>query len=71
MKYTITIQQEREETRLTGREWQVLKQDADGKPERGYTPQVEERRIVKVTVLEQTVDELDIVAVIKAINGIE
>ena len=71
-KYTIKITHEREEIRRTRRQWKPTgKKDKDGNDEYDYTPQVEELRMVQYTKLEQAVDELDLTAVIKAINGID
>jgi hypothetical protein len=39
--------------------------------EKGYTPQEKAMKSRTLTVLEQTVDEMDLQSVIKAINGIE
>jgi hypothetical protein len=69
--YKIVISCEREETELTKREYhRTGRKDNDGKDEWEYGPQVEERQIVTRVLLEQSVDELDVIAVIKAINGI-
>jgi len=37
----------------------------------GYTPDVEAAEVVTTTLLEQTVENLDLVDVIKAVNGIQ
>ena len=37
----------------------------------GYTPEIEKEVEVTTKVLEQTVDDLDLVAVIRAVNGLK
>ena len=69
--YTVIIKHEREETRLTSREWyNTGEKDDEGNNKWDYSPQVEEKKIVTSTLLEQSVEDLDMVSVIKAINGI-
>jgi phage tail tube protein FII len=68
-RYKVVITEYSNEIQLKGGEW---KQGADDTTTStfGYTPNIE--RIVEVerTVLQQEVTELDMVAVIKAVNGI-
>jgi hypothetical protein len=61
---------------LTERQWRVLgKKDIEGQEKRedemGYTPQVTEKKIIQVTVLEQSVEELDLPQVLAAVNGLK
>ena len=71
-RYKIVVTKYSEEDRLTKREW---KAGADPESERedgyGYTPQVREIREVEREVLRQEIPELDLTAVIKAINNIK
>jgi hypothetical protein len=55
-----------------------ITRSAQGKPftiggldKYGYTPKIEKQVEVSVTVLEQTVEQLDLKNVIRAVNGIE
>lgn len=67
--YTITIKHEREESRFIGREWAITgKKDEKGNPEYAYTPQEKETRAVESKVYEQTVEKIELEAVIFAVN---
>lgn len=73
--YTILITEEVESMRYTGRAWEILKEEQEegqDKPEKkfGHTPQVKEKYIKTVKVLEQTVEEIDLPKVIAAVNGL-
>ena len=73
--YTILITEEVESTRYTNREWVVLKEEqveGEDKPLKkfGHTPQVKEKYMKTVKVLEQTVEEIDLPQVIAAVNGL-
>lgn len=86
MSFTITITETRDVTKLCGKQWlQVGEKEVErdhhfssGDSESktriesvfGYTPEIEKRLDVKRDVLIQEVDELDLIAVIKAINAI-
>lgn len=50
---------------LKGKEW---KETGELFPKMDYTPQVEEIRMVTAEIYEQTVDFLDLGAVIRAVN---
>lgn len=77
MSYKIRIEQTREARRIKPKEWTVIKrgppddQHPNGEPIYGYAPEVETLIAERRTVLEQEVDDMDLVRVIKAINGIE
>lgn len=68
--YKITIEQIGEERRTRGKVWErgagATSEDPDAY---GYTPEIE--RVVEFDrkIFEQTVEELDVVAVIAAVNG--
>ncbi len=67
--YRVTITQTRLENTLRGREW---KQGVDLATEDGYgyTPQVIEAKEVNREIYSQTIEGLDIEAVVKAVNKI-
>jgi len=87
MSYKITIEHITVKTVHKGGDWEVLgDKEVERDPNfniskdelttrietvRGYTPQIEVKEDVTETLLEQTVGELDLTAVIKAINGIK
>lgn len=75
MSFKITIIETRDVTRTVGKDWKIIGQ----KPalsvsapavidEYGYTPEIEKTVKESREILTQTVDELDLPAVIKAIN---
>lgn len=67
-KFTITIVEETFEERVKGKDWA---KGAGGSPEEfGYTPEIKKTVSVRRDLYIQTVDELDMYAVIKAVNGI-
>jgi hypothetical protein len=68
-RYLIEITEIVSETTLTDREWAVINEVGDVR-ERGYTPQVETIKKTQREVFKQNTSELDLVAVIKAINEI-
>lgn len=76
MAFKILITETREEVGLTGREWKQVdlipcpEDPSKFKAKMDYTPQVEQRQLVKVKRFEQVVDVLDLTAVIKAVNNI-
>lgn len=87
MSFKITITETRDVKKIVGKEWAVIgtkevRRDDNfltpQQPEetrivevRGYTPEIEKIVPETRTVLEQSVDTLDLVSVIKAINGIK
>jgi hypothetical protein len=67
-RYKITIEEECLEKTIKGRSWEKgcnTENDHDGY---GYAPQVEEHKMVNRTIYQQDISELDLNAVIKAIN---
>ena len=68
-RYLIQITEVATEQVLTDQEWAVLEEVGDVKS-RGYTPQIETTKKVQREVFKQNVSELDLIAVIKAVNGI-
>lgn len=83
MAYTITITKTEIVTKMVGKEWTVIGQEvqvtedvtrdvASLQPRNlyGYTPLIEKDVEVTTEILRQTVDELDLIKVIRAINNI-
>lgn len=78
MSYRITVTRMETVTKKFGKEWKVVGEEQakgdDNKPYLkdlyGYTPEIEKEATEEVEVLRQTVTELDMIAVIKAINGL-
>lgn len=68
MRYTITITKVDVEESIIERAWKVISKDTDNRDVFGYTPEINARRELERKVYEQTVDELDIKAVISAVN---
>jgi len=67
-RYTITVTEHAVETVIAGKSWE---KDAGEGGRYGYTPEIEKRTVVVRKVFEQNTDELDLVNVIKAVNGLE
>lgn len=68
MSFEIRIVEKTFEKRFVGKDWCQVKGDPGA--EFGYTPEIEKTVSVTVERFNQTVDELDLIAVIKAVNGI-
>ncbi len=66
--FKITIEEERVVTKVLPKHWAILGAGPEG--EHGYTPEVETRQTETVSVYQQCVATLDIVAVINAVNGV-
>jgi len=70
-RYKIEVTEFCFEKRIKGKEW---KQVTDGVLEGGgnyaYTPEIEKTVEVERTIFTQNTDDLDLVAVIKAVNGL-
>lgn len=70
-RYRITVTDTGTETKVKGRVWEQGV-DPENKPDGyGYTPEIEKVVDYSRTIFEQNRDDLDLVAVIKAVNGIE
>jgi len=67
-KYKITIEKVEEVTMIVRGEWARVSES--GPNTFGYTPDREAEVKVETKLLEQTVEELDLKAVLKAINGL-
>lgn len=68
-RYTIVIQEHCIEDTIISKTWDKIS-EKEGE-EYGYTPETATKKNITRTILEQNVENLDIVNVIKAINGIE
>jgi hypothetical protein len=68
-RYKITITEIGVETQICGKNWA---QGADPEKEDGwgYTPEIEKQVNVERKVFEQDTDDLNLVDVIKAVNGL-
>ena len=70
MKYEITIRTSEIKEVYVGKDWDVISEGKDGK-KYGNTPEIKKHKAVATVVYNQTVDELDMEAVIKAVNKIK
>ena len=77
MSYEITITEKRDVVKTCGKEWKVIgqtqkKSEYDTEPYMSdvydYTPEIEKNVSETREILKQTVEDLDLAAVIKAIN---
>ena len=68
-RFEITITEKTVETKWKGKDWEEGA-DASNESGWGYTPEIEKKVDVERTIYKQNTDQLDLVAVIKAINGI-
>lgn len=66
--YKITIEKTVEAVEIAGHNWAVIGTKEDDKPEYGYTPEIVKRAIKTVEIYSQTVEWLDVYAVIQAVN---
>lgn len=69
MSYKITIEETALKTIHVGKRWVVIT-EVEGRSERGYAPETDSQEAVTQQVYEQTVEELDMKAIIATINGI-
>lgn len=69
--YTITIIKHDRVECVEGKEWSVLSTDEHGRHEMGYTPEI--RKVVDVDeqLYQQTVESINLVAIIAAVNQVE
>ena len=65
-RFTITINEVGQETRYVGRTWEMGA--SDDKESYGYTPEIQATRDYERTIYTQHVDDLDLKAVIAAVN---
>ena len=69
MPYEITIKKTEIREEPAGKTWDRVSTDADGNSEYGYTPEIIKKQTVETTVYRQVIDEIDLFAVIKAVNN--
>lgn len=67
--FKITIEETRLESVHLGKRWELI--GPQGQVEYGYTPETDTQKLVARTVYEQTVDGLNLTAVIATINNIK
>lgn len=67
-RFTITIRESGQEKRVAGSEWAPK---ADGSAGYEYTPEIEATRPYEREIYSQSVDDVDLAAVIKAVNGLD
>ena len=70
MPYEITIKKSEIREEPAGKTWNKVSTDADGNSEYGYTPEIIKKQTVETTVYRQVIDEIDLFAVIKAVNDV-
>ena len=66
--YKITVEIEEVVTRIAGKEWRPVSESKEGGTKYDYTPEIEKRVVEGKRIYEQTVENLDLVAVISAVN---
>jgi hypothetical protein len=66
--YKITVEITETVTKNVGKKWLRIGTTGDGMPEYGYTPEIEKEVEEKKTIYTQVIANLDLYAVIKAIN---
>jgi hypothetical protein len=71
--YEITIKKKDVMVTIQGAEWETIDQEPVNGSDKlkdvyGYTPEIEKREEIEIEILKQVVEELDLAAVIKAIN---
>ena len=66
--YKITIEEIKVVKKMGGKEWMTIGRDEDDKPAYGYTPEIDKEVEQTQIVYTQLIENLDLGAVIKAIN---
>ena len=69
--YIIRIDQTITTRKMLRKSWERIGEDDNGKPIMGYTPEVETLVTESKEVYSQVVDEMDLIAVINAVNNTE
>lgn len=67
-RYSITITETVVETKICGKDWGPV--NGNNEQDYAYTPEIEKQVSVERTLYTQNTDELDLSAVIKAINNL-
>jgi tetrahydromethanopterin S-methyltransferase subunit A len=65
--FKITIEETKDVRKTIGKQWEIVGKDG----ERGYTPEVETIVTERTEIYRQIVDDLDLIAVIDAVNKIK
>lgn len=68
IRYTITIEATVEREEVAGKEWKQL--SGNSEEPYGYTPEIRKTVVRNVEVFKQQVENIDMVAVLAAVNGI-
>lgn len=68
--YQITITKTETVDKMMGRKWEKGGTEKPGSDGYGYTPMISRPTEVETELLRQSVETLDLIAVIKAVNGI-
>ena len=70
-RYVISVKEIGQELKVIERQWEQGAEPTDGNPNGwGYTPEIEATRSYAREVFQQTVDELDLAALVSVVNGI-
>lgn len=74
IRYTITVSAVVERVQTAGKEWttvshEVIEGSEKTKPVMGYTPEIEKTVQREIKVYEQTVDSLDMAALVAVVNS--
>ena len=67
--FEITIKRGMKVMKVVGKEWTRVAKDESDRDVYGYTPEIEKKVVEHTTIYTQVVEELDLAAVIKAVNG--
>ena len=74
-RYEITIKEYSTEIRKAGKDWARIMSDEVAKEKGvdswGYTPEIEKEKTIQREIFKQNITDLDLISVIKAVNGIE
>ena len=66
--FKITVTEVVAEKTIEGKDWEIKSKPKEGDSVYGYTPEIEKTTVVTKEVYKQSVDKLDIVALIAAVN---
>ncbi len=69
--YEIVIHVTKVEETKGGKQWKIVGEDLNGKGELGYTPEITVEKEVRREIYSQSTTDLDLPAVIKAVNKLE
>lgn len=69
-KYTIKVERVRDVEGVLGPKWEIVGVGDDGRNKYGYTPVLDTIIKEEETIYEQTVDSLDMAALVEVVNGL-